>query len=190
MERYTATAIALHWLIAVAILLQLGSGLWMGGALKDPATQAFAYDVFQWHKALGLSVLVLSLFRLIWRVTHRPPALPPAMPMLERRLAHLGHWALYALMIAIPLSGWVMVSTSKFGLPTSWFGLFEWPHLPVPKDMRTSANDGSHEAHWLMAYAMIGLLIAHISAALRHHFLLHDTVLWRMLPVVKRKESA
>ena len=189
--RYTSIAIALHWLIAMAILLQVASGLWMEDAIKDPATKAFAYDVFQWHKALGLSVLVLSLFRLIWRLIHRPPELPDSMKKSEKWLAHIGHWMLYALMIAIPLTGWVVVSTSVYGLPTMFFGLFEWPHLPWISELsnKNQWHDFAEGAHGLMAYAMMGLLGGHIIAALKHHFINRDEVLTRMVPGLKVRKG-
>jgi len=185
-NRYTRFAITLHWLIALAILLQLVSGIWMVDAIKDKASQAMAYDTYQWHKSLGLMVLVLSLLRLGWRIFHTPPALPNTLKPYEKKLAHAAHAVLYLLMISIPLIGWMMVSSSPFGLPTMIFGLFEWPHLPLPVqliDQETLFNASKLGHKWL-AIAMMVVLAGHIIAALKHHFYLKDDVLRRMLPLV------
>jgi cytochrome b561 len=189
MQRYTSVAIALHWMIAAAIILQLASGLWMGDAVRDPATRELAYNVFQWHKALGLAVLVLSLVRLGWRLTHTPPALPEAMARWEQKAAKAAHFLLYVAMIVIPFSGWILVSTSSKGLPTMFFNLFEWPHLPVPGD-RKMMHGVAEEVHELVAYALIALLAAHILAALKHQFINRDNVLWHMLPIGKPRGDA
>ncbi len=188
-ERYTAVAIALHWLIAIAIILQLASGLWMTDAIDEPATQNLAFQVYQWHKSLGLTVLILSLLRLLWRLTHHAPGLPGGMAAWERLAAKLTHVLFYVLMIGLPLTGWVVVSASKFGLPTLYWGLFEWPHLPFA-DMAPDAKAGLEgtfgEVHEMLAYVTIALLVLHIGAALKHHIINHDDVLGRMLPFLRR----
>ncbi len=188
-ERYTAVAIALHWLIAIAIILQLASGLWMTDAIDDKATQNLAFQVYQWHKSLGLTVLFLSLLRIVWRLTHRAPGLPEGMAGWERFGAKATHILFYLIMIVMPLTGWVVVSASKFGLPTLYWGLFEWPHLPFA-DMAPDAKAGLEETfgeiHETLAYTTIALLVLHVGAALKHQIINHDNVLGRMLPFLKR----
>ncbi len=183
-ERYTRVAIILHWLIALAILAQLAGGLWMVDAIKEKESQALAYDVYQWHKAVGLIILTLSLLRLVWRFTHTPPPMPAAMAAWQKCAAHGVHGLLYLLMIAIPILGWAMVSTSPYGLPTMIFGLFEWPHIPWLLDIanKTEWSEWFEEAHELAAYSMMLLLCVHIGAALQHQLIHKDHLLRRMLP--------
>lgn len=189
-RRYGAVAILFHWVIAALILYQIGVGIWMSGALEaaDEATRFAAFELAQTHKAVGLTVLALSLLRLAWRIAHPAPPLPSAMPFLEKAASTLSHWAFYALMIAMPLSGWAMVSTSQaFSMvPTSYFGLFAAPHLPhAPlEQLAPSAPAGAFYAgaHAWLAYGALALLVIHVAAALRHHLFLHDGVLARMVP--------
>ena len=188
-QGYSRVAIALHWLIALAIILQLASGLWMVDALTEQATQMLAFQVYQWHKSLGLTVLILSLLRLFWRLSHRAPDLPAGMTGWERFAAKATHVLFYVIMIALPLTGWVLVSASKLGLPTLYWGLFEWPHLPfgaLAADAKAALESVGGEAHELLAYLTIGLLLLHVGAALKHHAIDRDDVLSRMLPFLRR----
>jgi cytochrome b561 len=183
-NHYTRVAIALHWLSALAIIGLLLAGLWMTDAIRDPATKNFAFEVYQWHKSLGLLLLVLTLARLTWRLMNPPPPLPPGMSRFERTAASLTHIAFYALLLAMPLAGWAMVSASPFGLPTMIFGLFEWPHLPVLAGLedKKPVEAVFKSAHKFMGFGLMGLLALHVGAALKHHFINRDTVLARMLP--------
>lgn len=191
-RRYSAVAIALHWTIAASILLLLISGLWMTDAINVPDTRANAFAVYQWHKSLGLSVLVLSFARLAWRLVNPPPPLPADMGRLERLAAHTTHVAFYVLMIGMPLLGWAMVSASVFGLPTIVFGLFEWPHIPMLSGLEDKApvEAALKAAHSTGGYLMIALLALHVLAALKHHFVDRDHVLTRMLPVLSTRRAA
>ena len=190
-QRYTAVAIVLHWAIAAAILLNLAAGWWMADAIDDPATKAQAIAAFQVHKSLGLTILLLSVLRLLWRLTHRPPALPDGMAAWERLAANGMHWALYALMVALPFTGWVMVSTQwgdngPLQVPTVWFGLFKVPHLfglpNAAESLRADLHEQMEEVHEALAYG-IGLLFAgHVAAALRHHFVKRDHLIARLQP--------
>ena len=192
-ERYTSVAISLHWLIALSIVLQLASGLWMGDAIRDDATKAFAFEVFQWHKSLGLTVLLLSLLRLAWRLGHRAPPLPEGMSLPERLAARTTHVLFYVLMIALPMTGWLVVSTSTFGLPTLFWGLFAWPHLPVEgleAAAKAAWHESSEELHELLAYVTIALLVLHVAAVLKHQWVDRDGVLGRMLPFARRPLQA
>jgi cytochrome b561 len=187
-HRYSGVAITLHWAIAAAILALLGSGLWMTDAIKAPETQATAFAAYQWHKSLGLTVLTLSLLRLVWRLFNPPPPLPQGMGLLARMFAHGTHATFYVLMIGMPLIGWAMVSASVFGLPTIVFGLFEWPHIPMLASLedKVPVEVALKAAHRTGAYLMIALLILHVAAALKHHFVDRDHVLARMLPGLSR----
>ena len=191
-RRYSTVAIILHWAMAVLIVWQIWIGIWMTGAIDDPQSQAAAYEAFQFHKSLGLSLLVLALLRLGWRLAHRKPALPPHLPAWQRIGAQASHALLYAFMVLIPLTGWAYVSTgwnsdlgTAFAIPTIWFGLFEWPHLPG-LDVNALLADLAMEAHELLAWSLIALLVLHVAAALKHHFADRDDVLWSMLPFLKR----
>ena len=139
--RYGAVAISLHWTIAAAILAQLAAGLWMVRAIRSADSQALAYHAYQWHKSLGLTVLVLSLLRLCWRLANPPPPLPASMTTIERTAAKTMHGLFYLLTVGMPLVGWAMVSASPLGLPTMVFGLFECPSM-----MRLSDAPRAREA--------------------------------------------
>ena len=189
--RYTAVASVLHWAIAAAIVLNLFVGWWMHQAIDDEATQGAAIAAFQLHKSVGLAVLVLSLLRLAWRLGHAPPPLPAAMRAWERAVARGVHWGFYALMVAVPLSGWLYVSTqwrddAPLNVPTLWFGLFEVPHLLGLNELEAAARKAAahqlEEAHEWLAWSMLALLGAHVAAALKHRWLDRDEVLSSMRP--------
>lgn len=168
--RYNAVARALHWLIALIII-----GNIIGGLAHDALEDVF--NVMPLHKSLGLLVLALSVFRLAWRLTNKPPALPDTMPGWERGTAHVLVWIFYAAMIIVPLSGWVMSSAGKY--PLNFFGLFDVPKFAVaPKSALAGA---AHETHEIFGLLLIPLILLHVGAALRHHFVLRDDTLRRML---------
>lgn len=173
--RYDPVAITLHWVMAALILGLLVMGFVMT-ALKPGSPLQF--QLYQGHKSVGITVLVLTLLRLGWRLAHRPPPLPDGMPGWERLAAQVGHATLYVLMLAMPLVGWAVVSTSPFNIPTVLFGAIPLPHLPLPREINTAAK----LLHQGGAWTMIATLAGHVGAALRHHHLLGDDVLRRMLP--------
>lgn len=192
-ERYTAVAIVLHWAIAAAILTNFYVGWWMAKAIDDPAARLHAVAVFQLHKSLGLTVLALSVLRLLWRLTHRPPPLPAGMPLWEKFAAKATHWAFYALMIVVPLSGWTYVSAQwadgkPLNVPTLWFGLFQVPHLfdahAMTDAAREAVSERNHAAHYWLAWSTVGLFVLHVGAALKHHYFDRDKVLAQMLPAM------
>jgi len=189
--RYTAVAVVLHWAIAAAIVLNLLLGWWMHEAIEDDDWAAQAIAAFQLHKSIGLTVLVLSLARLGWRLAHRPPPLPAAMRAWERATARAVHWAFYGLMVAVPLSGWLYASLQwreggPLAVPTLWFGQFEVPHLfgldEQPARVRHRLAEGFEDTHAWLAWAMAGLLALHVTAALKHRFVDRDGVLASMAP--------
>lgn len=171
--RYGAVAIALHWLMALAILGLMGVGVWMTDLKPSPQK----FEIYALHKSAGLLVLALAAFRLIWRVTHRPPPLPPATPTWQARAAALTHGALYALMLAMPITGWLQHSAA--GYPLSWFGLFKVPAL-IGRDRAALAF--WQQWHEWLAWALAALILLHVAAALKHHFLDRDGLLGRMWP--------
>ena len=182
-SRYSRIAIGLHWLTALAIIGNLVSGLTLDLFLEctDPAMKVQGLINIGMHKSLGLTIIVLTLARLGWRLANPPPPLPAHMTRLERRLAQLAHAAFYGLMFILPLSGWALASTGR--APIRWFGQFEVPHLPVAASQR----DLFGESHELLGWTMVALLVLHVLAALKHHFIDRDDVFAGMLPFVRRR---
>ena len=172
-SRYTSTAIVLHWLLAVLMLGLLWLGFYMHGLRFSP----LKLKLFNWHKWIGVCVAVLAFLRLGWRATHRPPELPAAMSPLARLAAGGLHLVLYALMFAIPVSGWLMSSAK--GFQTVWFGVLPLPNL-VGKDEALGAQ--LLELHEALNWVLLALVAAHALAAFKHHFIDRDDVLARMLP--------
>jgi cytochrome b561 len=187
---YSRAAIALHWLIALLLIGNFAGGLFMGDLLAPTATpeqKQLGFKIIQFHKSMGLTILMLSLLRLSVRLVGGTPPLPGHMTPLERFLAKATHWGFYAVMILVPLTGWIMVSASPLGFPTIWFGLFEWPHLPIETSKATSS--AASEVHEIIAFAGAGLFLLHVAAALKHHYMDRDDVLARMLPFVRRRSA-
>lgn len=178
--RYGAVAVTLHWLIAFAIIGMLILGKYMAELARDDPSR---FDLIQLHKSIGITILALSVLRLVWRLVNRVPRLPPHMPAWERFAAQASHFLLYALIIGIPLSGWAFASSSPLGIPTIWFGVVEVPHLPGLQGLedQRGVEHTLHETHELLGNLMIGLLLIHVAAALKHHFWDRDDVLVRML---------
>ena len=170
---YTAVAKTLHWLMAIMIFGLLALGFYMADLPASPQKLQF----YSWHKWAGVTIFLLVLFRLAWRVTHQPPPLPEQMPKLLQFAAHAGHALLYLLMIVIPLSGWLMSSAN--GFQTVWFGV-----LPIPDLLEKNRELGKvlQTVHFSLNVVLIVVLIGHIGAALKHHFIDRDDVLTRMLP--------
>lgn len=173
MKRYTATAIALHWLMAFLIFGLLA----LGFTMQDLPLSPEKLQLYSWHKWAGVSAFLLVLIRLAWRLSHRPPALPAGMPKPLQLAAHAGHLALYALMLAIPLSGWLMSSAK--GFQTVWFGVLPIPDL-LGKDK--ALGDLLQTVHMSLNLLFVAVIAGHIGAALKHHFIDKDDILTRMLP--------
>jgi len=170
--RYTSTAIALHWLLALAIVATFGLGLYVDDLPISPQR----IKLISWHKWAGITILALSALRLLWRLTHRPPADLP-MPAWQQRAAHAAHHALYVLFFAVPLAGWAYSSAA--GFPIVWFGVLPLPDLlPVDKALAQSIKP----VHATLAWALAVLVVLHVAAALKHHFIDRDGLLDRMRP--------
>lgn len=170
---YTATAKALHWLMAVLLVGLLALGCYM----QDLPLSPEKLQLYSWHKWAGVTVFVLVIVRGIWRFTHRPPLLPASMRPPLQWAAHAGHFLLYTLMLAIPVSGWLMSSAK--GFQTVWFGILPLPDL-VARDR--ALGDLFATVHTGLNLLFIAVLAAHVGAALWHHFIHRDDVLSRMLP--------
>ena len=182
---YSAIAITLHWLIAALILGNIGLA-WYFGTLPKLAQIA----PIQLHKSIGITVLLLTLLRLGWRLTHPAPPLPDSMHGWEKIAARATHYFFYFFMLAMPLSGWAMVSASPVlkAHPTVLYGVVPWPAIPFPGLGPDQLHDASHVFHTthstlaLLAYATITL---HVAAALKHHLIDRDDVLSRMIPLLR-----
>jgi cytochrome b561 len=175
--RYTLTAIVLHWVLALTILSAFAAGVYLDDLPFSPAK----LKLINWHKWAGVSILFLSVVRLAWRLTHRPPALPArieqAMPGWQRTAYHGTHHLMYLLFFAVPLLGWAYSSAK--GFPIVWFGVLPLPDLmPANKELA----DTIKELHGLAAWGLMGLVALHVAAALKHQFIDRDGLLDRMRP--------
>ena len=170
--RYSLIAIALHWLLALLILGSFSFGLYMVELPFSPAR----IKQFNWHKWAGITVLGLSAVRLLWRLTHRPPA-APAGPAWQVAAAQGTHGLLYALFFAVPLAGWAYSSAA--GFPVVYFGVLPLPDWVSPNP---ALADTLKLLHRTLNYTLAALVVLHIAAALKHQFLDRDGLLRRMLP--------
>ncbi|WP_137928958.1 cytochrome b [Mesorhizobium comanense] len=173
--RYGWATILLHWLIGILFIGQFA----LGFLTVRLTSQRAAFELIQLHKSLGFLLLGLIILRVAWRLGNAAPRLPPSVGALERCTAPLAHLALYAFQVALPLSGWALVSVSTLEIPTMPFDLFVMPNLPLAESDAGESFWAS--AHWYLAYAGIALVTLHVAAALRHHFMLRDGVLMRMI---------
>lgn len=180
-RRYSLVAIGFHWLIAALILLNLYLGWRMN---RIAGLDKFA--LFQWHKSVGITVLALSVLRLLWRLGHPAPPYPASMKRWERASAAAVHWTFYALMVLMPITGWIIVSASPLNIPTLLYKVVPLPHIgPVhdlPIDARKAVEADVGTTHVLLAYLFGALILLHIAAALKHQFVQRDGVIDRMLP--------
>lgn len=170
--RYSTVAIWLHWSIAALVIANLAIGL-----LHDSLLHGVGWAI-PLHISFGLTVLILSLARVAWRLGHRFPPAPTDIPRWQQVTARATHLALYALIVLMPLTGWMMVSAGKHPIGLYW--LVEVPKLPVSKALGGVAGQG----HGVLGWLLLALVALHVGAALRHHFLLRDGVLGRMIPAV------
>lgn len=171
--RYRWPARLLHWLMALIVICMIPVGIAItymnGGPLQD--------WLYAMHKSFGFVVLVLVVLRLGYRLGHRPPPLPPSVPLMQRVAAEAVHVAIYVILFAMPILGWL--GTSAYGAPMSIFGLFDLPPL-LAKDEPLS--DRLFDLHQTLGLILAGLIVVHVGAALMHRFVIKDTVLQRMWP--------
>jgi len=181
--RYNSVAMSFHWVIAILLIANIALGLYMGDL---PRSDPNLFTIVQTHKSIGLTVLVLSLLRLGWRMVNHVPHLPLGMHPIVAGFARFTHVFFYFLIIVIPLSGWLMVSASPLGNGTNFFGLFIWPNLGFYAGQTRAQLHPVHEmyeaVHVYLAWTAIVLIPIHVMAALYHHFLRGDDVLRRMVP--------
>jgi cytochrome b561 len=171
--RYSSLAIALHWLLALMIVGSFSFGLYMTDLPFSPAR----IKQYNWHKWAGITILALSGFRLLWRLTHKPPAYPSAMATWQRQAAHLTHALLYCLFFAIPLAGWAYSSAAGFSIV--YLGILPLPDFvsPDPELAKTLKL-----VHKYLAYSLGALVLLHIAAAIKHQWVDRDGLLLRMMP--------
>jgi len=178
--RYTTVAIVIHWLIAAAIIFQIILGWRMGDGPKGPTT----YALFQLHKSIGITILLLSLARLAWRLFNKPPAPPEGQPKWERPASHIVHWGFYLIMIGLPLTGWLIVSTSRVPIPTLLYGVIPWPHIPGLPELAAAPKHAWHQVgevgHGLLVKTTYLLLALHLGAVAKHQILDRDAVFGHM----------
>jgi cytochrome b561 len=176
-KRYSTVAIVLHWLLGISIFAMFAIGIYMSDLPFSP----LRLKLYNYHKWAGITFLILSVLRLLWRLVNRPPALPKtiaqAMPSWQTKAYHGMHYALYALFFAVPLIGWAYSSAA--GFPIVLFGV-----LPLPDFMTVDKEFAKQikEMHEISAFALVGLAILHVGAALKHHFIDKDGLVSRMLP--------
>jgi cytochrome b561 len=170
---YTAIAKLFHWGMA----LVFAGVIVLGFVMTDMPLSPEKLQYYAWHKWAGVSVFMLVWLRLVWRVLNPPPAYPSTMSPWVKGVAHLGHAALYGLMIVIPVSGWLLSSAK--GVQTVWFGV-----LPLPDLLEKNKELGQllHEVHEALNFVLLFLLAGHVAAALKHHWIDRDDILKRMLP--------
>jgi len=183
--RYTTVAIVIHWLIAAAIIFQIILGWRMGDGPKGPAT----YALFQLHKSIGITILLLSVLRLAWRLFNNPPLAPEGQPKWEQTASKLVHVGFYVIMIGLPLTGWIMVSASRVPIPTLLYGTVPWPHLPLLPELAEGAKHAWREAgeigHGVLVKLTYLLLVLHLGAVAKHQVLDKDEVFGNMAPGAK-----
>ncbi|HJW42146.1 MAG TPA: cytochrome b [Rhizomicrobium sp.] len=188
--RYNTVAMTFHWVIAALLIANVALGLYMGDL---PRSDPYKFLIVQTHKSIGLTILVLSLLRLGWRLVNPAPHLPAGMHPLVAGLARFTHYFFYFLIIVIPLSGWLMVSASPLGNGTNYFGLFIWPNLGLFAGQTRAQLHDVHEmletTHVFLAWSAIVLVPIHVAAALYHHFLRGDDVLRRMVPGMNVRDA-
>jgi cytochrome b561 len=178
--RYTRTAMLLHWLMAVLILGLFGLGIYMAGLPLSPQK----LKLYSYHKWAGITVLSLALLRVLWRITHTPPPLPASQPRWQQLAAHAGHGLLYVLIIAAPLTGWLM--SSALGFSVVWFGV-----VPLPDLIEKNKELGEllKLVHRYLNYSFLAVVMGHALAAIKHQWLDKDGTLSRMLPTLNLKEN-
>lgn len=180
-QRYSTTAIVLHWLVALLVFAAFPLGLYMADLPLSPNR----LKLFSYHKWIGVSVFLLVAIRLAWRANHRAPAPLAGMPRWQTIAAVATHHSLYLLMVAVPLSGWLM--SSAFGFQTVWFGILPLPDL-VQKDK--ALGELLRSVHGSLNWLMLALVVLHIAAALKHHFIDRDGLMQRMNPFPLRREAS
>lgn len=171
-RRYSRVASWLHWLIGIAVIANIGLAMLTEDMPKETHRAAMGI-----HKALGITILALTVLRILWRLGHRPPPLPAKMQGWERALTKTVHFLFYALLILLPLSGWLWMSSAD--RPIDFFGLLTIPSITTPSK---ALADVMHESHEILGLTMLGLAVLHIVAALKHQYIDRDRLMARINP--------
>jgi cytochrome b561 len=185
--RYSGVALTLHWVVAALVLTNFVM-IWF----VDHYPDAWVRPVIDMHKSIGITVLGLVLMRLLWRAAHRPPALPKAYSRPERLAAHGAHALLYALILLLPLSGWIHDSAWKDAPthPMRLFWLVPWPRISAIMNQPAAVKENLHSfffaVHKSLAYVFYVIFVLHVGATLKHQFLDKEPELQRMLPAPRR----
>lgn len=180
-SRYTRTAVVLHWLLAALMIVNLALALSV-----DHLADAWVRPVIDLHKSIGITVLGLAILRVLWRIGHAPPPLPEGYAIWERRAALAAHGVLYALMVVIPVSGWMHDSAWKDAAthPLRLFGLVPWERFAFIERMEPAAKESLHTllgtVHASLGYVLLGLLLLHVGGALKHQWLDREAEMQRM----------
>jgi len=177
-NRYSTVSLTLHWLIAALVVTQVVLIM-----IRDAAEGELARTLLDLHKSVGLSILVLTLARLGWRIANPAIPLPESTPRWQKLFARGTHVLFYLFLIAMPLVGWA--ASSAAGREILWFGLFEWPALPIGGGRETAGQ--LMDMHELAAKGLYVLIFLHVAGALKHHFIDRDNVLHRMIPWIPRR---
>jgi cytochrome b561 len=178
-NRYSTVSLVLHWLIAVLILVQV----LLITAHEATHGQPISRELLTLHKSVGLGILMLTLLRILWRVFNPAIPLPASMPRWQKLLARITHVLFYVLLIALPLTGWA--ASSATGREIQWFGLFQWPLLPIGGGRPVSHQ--LMDVHEWLVKGLYVVLALHVIGALKHQFLDRDNVLHRMIPLIPRR---
>lgn len=176
-EKWGGVARTLHWLVAALIVAAI-----VLGVMREDVPQSQLFLVLTLHKSMGLLVLALVLCRIVWRLGDKAPRPLPTMPRWQIVSAEIVHWALYGLMLAVPVTGYLMSSFGHYPFP--FFMQEAWP-VPLVLDRNPALQEVFSEVHETLAWVMVGVLVAHIGAALYHHFVAKDAILARMTPFVR-----
>jgi cytochrome b561 len=180
-EKYTKVAVVLHWLISPLIITNVALGI-----MHDHVPDDQVRFVIDTHKSIGITVLGLAIMRILWRVSHKPPALPTTYQVWERKLSHAVHWLLYILMFALPITGWIHDSAWKAAPthPMTLFGIVPWPRIPMVMNLDPVAKEQIHDAfgmvHGNLGLILIVVFFLHIAGALKHQFIDKEKELQRM----------
>ncbi len=184
-SRYTGPAIALHWLVAAGIIANILL-IWITWTMSDDSPNV--RPIIDMHKSIGITVLGLASMRLLWRATHRPPAFPAGYALWERRAAHAAHWILYALIFAMPLSGWLHDSAWKDAAahPLKLFWVIPWFRIGAVTSLDPATKETLHglfgQIHTSLAYVIYAMFTVHVLGALKHQFIDKEPELQRMMP--------
>jgi cytochrome b561 len=176
--RWGSIAQLFHWTIVVLVITQFV----LANEYHHLPLGLAKLGVIAKHKSVGITIFALAVLRLVWRLLNPTPVLPNTLKPYERVLANVTHFALYAILFLMPITGWLMSSARKF--PVSWFGFFQLPDLVAPN---RALYDALHETHGILAWVLAGVATLHLLAALKHHFVLKDNTLRRMLPFTRTR---